>query len=107
MNCRHFRQVGMAALAGLALVATVSCGDTASQGKSSAYLVLDRLQAAPGTVTQMKDVLESDVLTKGSIFEDLGEVTLHAVMKNPGADPSSPTAPTSYSIITVDRYHVD
>jgi len=110
MNCRHFRQMGMAALAGLALLATVSCGDTATQGKSPAYLVMDALRGAPGAAAGdtvvFGDVLLSDVQTKGAIFEDLGQVILHGAMKNPGADPSSPIQPTSYSLITVDRYHV-
>jgi hypothetical protein len=110
MNSRHFRQVGMAALAGLALVATISCGDAATTGKSGAYLVIDRLQAAPGAkageTAVYGDALQSDVQTKGSIFEDLGAITLHAAMKNPGADLTSPTKPSSYSLITVDRYHV-
>ena len=110
MNCRHFRQMGMVALAGLALLATVSCGSTATEGKSGTYLVLDRLQAAPGAkageTATYGDVLQSDVVTEGSIFEDLGQVTLHASMKNPGADLTSPTKPTGYSVITIDRYHV-
>jgi len=111
MNCRHFRQMGMAALAGLALLATVSCGDTATQGKSSAYLVIDALRGAPGVTAgdtvKFGDVLQSDVQTKGSIFEDLGQVVLHGAMKNPGPDPAKPVAPTAYSLITIDRYHVD
>jgi hypothetical protein len=110
MNCRHFRQMGMAALAGLALAATISCGDAATQGKASAYLVMDRLQGAPGAkagdTAVYGDILQSDVVTKGSIFEDPGQVTLHGAMKNPGSDPTSPTKPSSYSLITVDRYHV-
>jgi hypothetical protein len=110
MNLRHFRQVALVALAGAALLSTVSCGKAATQGKASAYLVIDRLQAAPGAksgdTSTFGDMLQSDVLTKGSIFEDLGSVTLRALMKDPGADPKSPTAPTSYSQITVDRYHV-
>jgi hypothetical protein len=111
MNCRHLQQMGMAALAGLALVATVSCGSTATEGKSGSYLVMDKLQAAPGAkagdTAVYGDVLQSDVQTKGSIFEDPGLVTLHAAMKDPGADLTSPTKPTAFSLITVDRYHVD
>jgi hypothetical protein len=107
---RHFRQVGMAALAGLALLATVSCGDTATTGKSAAYLVMDRITAArgakPGDTAEYFDVLQSDVLTETFVYEDPGLVTLHAALKNPGPDPSSPVQPTSYSLITVERYHV-
>lgn len=110
MNCRHYRQAALAVLAGLALLSTVSCGKAATQGKASAYLVIDRLQAASiakaGDSGTFDDVLRSDVVTKGSIFEDLGAVTLRALMKDPGPDPKSPTTPTSYSQITVDRYHV-
>lgn len=111
MNCRHFRQMATTALAGLALLSTVSCGSTATQGKASAYLVIDRLQAAAGAKAGdsavFGDVLQSDVQTKGSIFEDPGQVTFRALMKDPGADPKSPTTPTSYSQITVERYHVN
>jgi hypothetical protein len=111
MNCRHYRQAALAGLAGLALLSTVSCGKAATQGKTSAYLIMDQLQGgavtkADGTPT-FSDVLRSDVVTKNSIYEDLGSVTLRAVMKDPGADPNSPIAPTGYSQITIDRYHVN
>jgi hypothetical protein len=111
MNSRQFRQAGLTVLAGLALLSTVSCGKAATQGKASAYLVIDRLQAAPGAkagdTALFGDVLQSDVVTKGSIFEDPGAVTLRAQMKDPGPDPKSPAVPSSYSVITVDRYHVN
>jgi hypothetical protein len=111
MNCRHYRQAAVAVLAGLALLSTVSCGKAATQGKASAYLVIDSLQAASvakaDDVGTYGDVLRSDVVTKTAVFDDLGAVTLHALMKDPGPDPKSPTLPTSYSVITVDRYHVN
>lgn len=106
MNCRRYRQAGGVALAGLALLAVVSCSATVREGRSPAYLVIDRLQASPGAETgDFDDTLESDVLTKGSIYEDPGQVQVHVALRDAGT-PDSPTEPSANNAITIERYHV-
>lgn len=107
MNCTRYRQAGGAALVALALIGSVSCASsTVQQGRSPAYLVIDRLQASPGSTTNFSDTLQSDVQTGGSIFEDNGQVTLHVALKDPGPA-ASPTVPSQYNLITLERYHVN
>ncbi len=105
MNCRRYRQAGKVALIGLALLATTSCGKTVREGRSPGYLIIERLQGLRGGETELSDTLQSDVLTKGGIYEDGGEVELRLALKNAGT-PSAPTTPSTNNYITVDRYHV-
>jgi hypothetical protein len=105
MNCRRYRQAGGVALVGLALLASVSCSKTVRDGRSPGYVVIERVQAAPGNTTEFKDLLESDVVTKGSIFEDLARLQVHVAMKDAGTL-SSPIEPGANNLITLERYHV-
>jgi len=85
---------------GVGLLLSASCSDTVRQGRSPAYLVVDAMEATPSGTTTFTNVLESDVLTKGSVLEDQGRVTMHVQVKNLDI-PATPT-----NAITVDRYHV-
>jgi hypothetical protein len=106
MNCRRFRQAGGVALVGFALLVSVSCSKTVREGRSPGYLVIDRLQAAAGGSTvKFDDTLESDVVTKGSIFEDLGQLQVHVALKDAGTV-INPTQPSPNNLITLERYHV-
>ena len=82
------------------LLVSASCSDTVRQGRSPAYLVVDAMEATPSGGTTFTNVLESDVLTKGSVLEDQGRVTMHLQVKNLDI-PATPT-----NAITVNRYHV-
>lgn len=89
-----------------AALATAACGDKVLQGKGSSYLVIDQLAAASGAKAEtFSTVLQSDVLTKGDVLEDLGKVTLHIAMKDVSL--TTGTEPTANNVITVNRYHVD
>lgn len=101
----HFTQRRVAvALGCAALLCTTSCGDKVLQGKASSYLIVTTLQAAKGNdPTKFSATLDSDVLTKGSIYEDIGQVSLRLALK----DPVSGIAPTDTNSITVERYHVE
>ena len=44
--------------------------------------------------------------TKGSIFDDVGEVTLKISLKDVGTGTTAPT-PSTNNEVTIDRYHVD
>ncbi len=92
--------------AAAAALATAACGDKVLQGKGSSYLVIDQLAAASGSkVDTFATVLQSDVLTKGGVLEDLGKVTLHIAMKD--VTVTTGTEPTANNVITVNRYRID
>ena len=94
------------AFAAAAALATAACGDKVLQGKGSSYLVIDQLAAASGAKAEtFSTVLQSDVLTKGGVLEDLGKVTLHIAMKD--ATLTTGTEPSANNVITVNRYHID
>jgi hypothetical protein len=81
------------------------CSETVRTGQSPAYLVLQRLEGSSGAEqgAPFQSVLRSDVLTKGSIFEDNGRVTLSLALK----DVTNPAGPTSNNLITLNRYRVE
>lgn len=94
------RQVALG-VALAALLFTTACGNTT--GRAPSYLVIDQLLAASGAATtKFSNTLESDVETKGSVYEDLGEVQLHMAMR----DTTDTTAPSATNVITLERYHV-
>jgi hypothetical protein len=80
-----------------------SCGSAVMQGRAPSYLVIDRLQGASGAKpAEISTIVQSDVLTKGSVYEDPGAVTLHVEMKD-----ATSTGPTNINAITLERFHVD
>ncbi len=88
------------------LVVAAACGDAVRQGRASSYLVIDGLTAASGAnPSKFSNDLASDVVTNGTVFEDIGQVTLRISMKDPGTI-DSPTTPSPTNEITVNRYHV-
>jgi hypothetical protein len=109
---RAARSARPAAAAGLVLAAlgVSACGsDYARQGASSSYLVIAALDAQGVTASgagggTFTPVLRSDVLTKGSVFEDNGRVTMGAAMHDASVNAA---APTTNNLITVTRYRVE
>ena len=91
----------------MAAVAAAGHDGLRRQGAAGQGLVLPGgRQADPASGAELgtfSTVLQSDVLTKGSVLEDLGQVTLHIAMK----DVTALTEPTENNVITVNRYHVD
>jgi len=105
-------------LVAAAALVSASCGETATQGRSPAYLVIDQLTASSGAQPQTTgNVLESDVVTNvkqtvngdtvlvPTVFEDGGFVEMHVALKDPGT-PTSPLDPSPMNFVTVDRYRV-
>jgi hypothetical protein len=101
----HTRVAAMALVAAAA-TALPGCTKVQLEGQSSSYLIVDSILAARGNEPD-KDlgILDSDVVTGGSIYADLGKVTLRLGMKDPGSA-RNPSVPTSANFITVTRYHV-
>ncbi len=90
--------------AGLAL-AGAGCSDTVREGRSPSYLIIDKIEATQGTDTTLTGQLSSDVLTKGTVFEDRGFATMSLGLKNVG--PVGTRRRRRKQLITVTRYHVD
>ena len=69
--------------------------------------MIERIGAASGGTNddQIPTLLQSDVLTAGSVFDDIGRVTARVALKDPGTA-ENPTAPTSANFVTVTRYRV-
>ena len=99
------RTVGLGLLAAAA-AGSSGCSSTVREGRSPAYLIVQRLEAASGAEDdQFSDELSSDVLTNGSVFEDLARVTFSLGLSDIGAG-GAPTSPTANNFITVNRYAV-
>jgi hypothetical protein len=96
---------------GLGLLATVAagisgCSSTVREGRSPAYLIVQRIEAASGAEDdKFSDELSSDVLTNNTVFEDLARATFRLALKDIGAA-GAPTSPTTNNFITVNRYTV-
>lgn len=89
----------------LLVLAAAGCGKMTRDGDASSYLVINRLEAAPGaTPDEFGGTLLSDVITVvddvAGVYNDIGEVTMSLAMKDPLLEPSSTNA------ITLTRYRV-
>ena len=105
LSSKASASVAMLALGALPFLA--SCTSTQTTGTSSSYLIINSINAASGAQpSQFGGTLESDVLTKGSVLEDPGQVIFSLGLKDPGSA-STPTTPTAANYITVTRYHVE
>lgn len=101
------RRFAALAAAPVLALGVAGCSDTVRQGRSASYLIIDQIQAASGADdTKFSGELSSDVITKGTVFEDLGEAQFELGLKDVG--PSGATAaPTQNNFITITRYHVE
>lgn len=112
MSCRV---IGPLLCLVLCALASASCGSVVRQGRGSSYLVIDNLAAASGAKADIfANVLQSDVVTNvktqlsgqtiwvPTVFEDPGQIKIHAAMK----DVSDGAGPTPNNEITINRYHV-
>jgi hypothetical protein len=108
-------RAAQAALFATAALSAVSCGEVARTGRSSAFLIIESLEAASGADPSTSgSILNSDVETLvdstvngqtvkvATVFNDPGTAVFRAEMKNP----VGPTSPGSINDITISRYHV-
>lgn len=102
-----------------AVTVSVSCGDLNRSGKSPSFLIMDALAgssgAQPGTFgsqlnsdvqTLVTQTVNGQTVRVPTIFNDLGQATLRAILKNPGTV-DSPTSPTLMNLVTITRYHIE
>ncbi len=103
-RARTTRAAALLVMAG-AVTLVGGCSSTVRTGQASSYLVLRSLEGASGAESGggFQSVLRSDVLTRGSIFEDNGRVSLSIAMR----DVTNPTGPTANNLITLNRYRVE
>ncbi len=117
-NPLEFGNVRLLAVALLALLSVSCASDLMRTGRSPAYLVIDKLDAASGAKAQeFGSQLNSDVITLvnqtvngtqvkvATTFNDLGRATIRLALKNQGTQ-ELPTSPSQANEITISRYHV-
>jgi hypothetical protein len=93
-------------LTGVALAgAAASCSSHVREGRSPSYLIVNNVLAASGTDQTFGNTLESDVLTKSSVYSDAGQATMTLALKDIGPA-ANPAAPTTNNFVTLRRYHV-
>jgi len=101
------------------VVTSAGCGHMATDGRSPVQLTLTSMSAASGVApdefgaTLLSDVITNVQQTVGgqqvevpTIFNDLGEASFALILKDPGANPASPAAPTPLNSVTITRYRV-
>lgn len=93
-------------LTGVALAgAAAGCSSHVREGRSPSYLIVNNVLAASGTDQTFGNTLESDVLTKNSVYSDAGQATMTLALKDIGPA-ANPAAPTTNNFVTLTRYHV-
>lgn len=101
------RRIGALGLALAIATTALGCSDTAREGRSPAYLILESLEAASGAEPEeLESTLQSDVSTENSVFEDPAVATFRLAMRDVGAE-GAPTTPTTNNFITLSRYRVE
>jgi len=92
-------------LAATLLVA--GCGDRSSGPSPSKVTITEIKVAAGGTSpTFASGPLNSDVVTKGSIVDDLAQITMDLQLKDPGV-PGNEGKPSAINAVTFTRYHIE
>jgi hypothetical protein len=106
------------ALTGLVAL-SASCGEFTREGRAPAIVVVRSLQAASGAKpddlggTLLSDVVTmvrtpapcSDASPCATLYNDVGEVTMSLVAKDPGV-PGVGSNPSFLNAVTINRYHV-
>jgi hypothetical protein len=104
VTTRTKRVLPLIAMAALSITA---CGDRSS-GPSPSLVTITGVKVGRGAdkPTFASGPLTSDVVTKGTVFDDLAEVTMAVQLKDPGA-PGIDSTPTPINSVTFTRYHVE
>jgi hypothetical protein len=87
----------------VALVAVSSaCGEFTREGRAPVVLVVDHLIVGDDE----QGTLLSDVITKNSTFNDMAEVEMRLILKDPGP-PGVTVGPSLLNAVTITRYRVE
>ena len=103
-----FRAGTRAVVVGIAVLLSSGCGDFVRQSRSPSQLVINSLLAASGSGTVptafVSGPLLSDVVAAtGTIFDDFGQVTMSAILRDQG---TTAVTPTAVNDVTITRYRV-
>ena len=92
----------------LALLSFNSCSEGVRSSRSATGFVIELLEGSRGGSTSpaFAGLLQSDVSTNGSVFDDIGRVAGRLYFKDPGTS-ENPASPTSANWITMTRYRVE
>jgi len=102
--------VTRAAMVVIAAVLSASCGEFVRSSRSPTQLIINQILVAPGgaavATSFVNGPLLSDVqASTGTIFDDFGQVTLRAILRDQGSPGVAPTT-TAVNDVTITRYHV-
>ena len=105
MRVKPFNALLVAAAVSAASL-TAGCGDYVRKDNAPVTLIIDMLEAGSGANPQaFQGTLRSDVLTRGSIFDDMARVTMRMVLKDQGM-PGFTNVAGPINRVTITRYRV-
>jgi len=101
------RTKAVTSLVAVAALLVAGCGDRSS-GPSPSKVTITEIKGARGadSPTFASGPLISDVVTKGTVYDDLAEVTMDLQLKDPGVL-GTESKPTPINSVTFTRYHVE
>lgn len=100
------KSVKLVALAALMALPAAGCGEFTREGRAPVIVLIRSLQAASGaTPDDLGGTLNSDVITGGGTINDIGEVEMSLIPKDPGV-PGIFSTPSQLNSVTINRYHV-
>jgi hypothetical protein len=97
----------------IAAVFASGCGEVARSGRSPVQVVINSLQATAGGDDDFSGFLQSDVIQRldeddpatCTILNDVGQVTMSLLLKDPGPS-ANPSTPSDLNQVTFTRYRV-
>jgi hypothetical protein len=95
----------------VAAIVSSSCSDFVRSSRSPTQLIINQILVASATSSAVPTLfvsgpLVSDVISgTGTIFNDYGQVTLRAILRDQGTPGVAPT-PTDVNDVTITRYRV-
>ena len=117
MSTKWMQTTGIGAIALAALAS--GCGDMVRQGRAPVQLVINSLEASSGAApdesatTLLSDVqtlverdVNGDTVLVPTTFNDIGEVTMSLILKDPGQSGIVAT-PSALNQVTITRYRVE
>jgi len=102
VTANSVKVIGLVALMAL----SAGCGEFTREGRAPVIVVIRSLQGASGaTPDELGGTLNSDVITGGGTINDVGEVEMSLIAKDPGV-PGIGSNPSLLNSVTINRYRV-
>jgi hypothetical protein len=100
------RVAGLAAAAAVAVMGAGCAADHATKSTAPVNIVITSIEGRSGPAGSTSNVLNSDVLTKGSIIEDYALLTVANYPKNPTLIDADKIGIGTYDNVVLERYEV-